>query len=313
MKFLELSVCLTQGHVWGESRRSSEWQTCRRCLMRRRDPRFASPGTAARAPPAGFTAVEPAATTRTVRPLATSSLRTLVVAARKGGAGKTTLAVHLALAAQLRGLKVTLADCDPQQSSTETLVARLGERPELLDASTKSLRPVHARAAATEVERLIIDTPGGPGPALSEAMSLADLVLLIARPTFLDIAAAVRTFAEARAIGAPSLIIINQAPPARGGQEHASVAKALEALRYTSMPVSAVIVHSRMALQASIASGRSVEELGPSPAADEIAALWTAVETRLTVAPWERGAARALPAVQDVSPADSLAEASAHV
>ncbi len=306
MKFLELSVCLTQGHVWGDSRRSSEWQTCRRCLMRRRDPWGASAGMAAPAPPPDITAVAQPAMTRTVRPLATSSLRTLVVAARKGGAGKTTLAVHLALAAQLRGLKVMVADSDPQQSSTETLAARLGQRPQLLDTSAKSLQPIHARAA-TEVERLIIDTPGGPGPALSEAMSLADLVLLIARPTFLDIAAAVRTFAEARAIGAPSLIIINQAPPARGGEEHASVAKALEALRYTSMPVSAVIVHSRLAFQASIASGRSVEELGPSPAADEIAALWMAVETRLTAAPWVRAAPRALPALQEPWPAESPA------
>lgn len=270
-----MSVCLAQGHVWGDSRRAPGWQTCRRCHMRRRDPWTAQGGRDAVAP-------TPAAPDRP-RP----RLRTIVVAARKGGAGKSTLAVHLALAAHVRGLRAVLADADPQRSATEALLGREGAGPLHADALKLGLATIHARAQSQSAERLVIDTPGGAGPTLSEAMALADLALLVARPTFFDIAAAVRTFSEARTIGVRSLILINQAPPARAGQEHASVAKALEALRITHLPVAAAVIHARTAFQTSMASGRSVEELGASPAAAEVAALWDAVEASLAEDPLE--------------------------
>jgi chromosome partitioning protein len=291
MKLIEISVCLAQGHIWGDSRRAPGWQTCRRCLMRRRDP-WAAPAQREAA------VDEPA-------PEPQSALRTIVVAARKGGAGKTTLAVQLALSAYLRGRMTVLADADPQRSATEAMLGRVGPGPLRAEAFRLGVATIHERAETMRAERLVIDTPGGAGPTLAEAMSLADLVLLVAQPTFLDIVAAVRTFAEARALDVPSLIVINRAPPARAGQEHASVAKALEALRVTNLPVAATIVHARTAFQASIASGRSVEELGPSPAADEIAALWSAVEARLAEAPQADAAPK--PATQRAQPAPQAA------
>ncbi len=51
-------------------------------------------------------------------------MRNIAVIARKGGSGKTTVAVQLALAAHLRGLRTVLADTDPQGSSLEVLKAR---------------------------------------------------------------------------------------------------------------------------------------------------------------------------------------------
>jgi chromosome partitioning protein len=150
-----------------------------------------------------------------------------------------------------------------------------------LNVTASDLRAIKRRPEITKAHRVVVDTPGASGPITSEAMSQADLVLLVARPTFLDIAAAVRTFAEARHLGVPSLIVLNQAPPARGGEEHVAVSKSLEALRSTNLPVSAAIVHSRLAFQTSIASGLSVEEFAASPAAAEISALWTDVEANL--------------------------------
>lgn len=262
-------ICVTQGHVWRESGRPG-WETCRRCSTRRPEPSETAPKDT------GDSAVA-----QTLRRASASSLPTIVLATRKGGTGKTTLAVHLALAAHLRGLKVVFADADPQRSATEALRGRAGGGPRLLNTSVLSLAEIRAQAERSGADILVIDTPGGQGQTLCEALSLADLALLIARPTFLDIAAAIRTLAEARAIGVQSIIVLNQAPPMRSNQEYAAVESVLEALRANNLPVSTAIVRSRTAFQTSVASGRSVEELGASPAAAEVAALWSAVETML--------------------------------
>lgn len=269
VKLLSLPVCMAQGHVWGDSRQSPGWQTCRRCRMRRPDPWASDAQASAAARPAGPPVLE------------RSRLRTIAVAARKGGSGKTTLAVHLALAAHLRGHKVVLADADPQRSAIESLSARTSHGPFLADAAAVDLAAVHARCESYGIGYLVIDTPGGPGPEARHAMALADLVLLTSRPNFLDIAAAVRTFAEARNLGRASLIVFTQAPPMRLGEENASVAKALEAMRFTNLPVSPDIVRARAAYQTCVAVGRSVEELGASAAADEMASLWGHVEAML--------------------------------
>jgi chromosome partitioning protein len=269
MKLAAFLVCVAKGHAWKESRWPG-WQTCRRCYLRRLEPSEPEATGADRAEAAP-----------TVRRAAASSLPTIVMATRKGGTGKTTLAVHLALAAHLRGLKVVLADADPQHSATEALRGRDGDAPSLLDTSVLGLSEIKAHAERLEADVLVIDTPGGRGATLAEALALADVALLIARPTFLDIAAAVRTQAEARAIGAPSVIVLNQAPPMRAGQENAAVESVLEALRTNKLPVATAIVRSRTVFQTSVATGRSVEELGASPAAAEVAALWDAVQALL--------------------------------
>lgn len=267
MKLTGIPVCLAQGHVWGESHQFPGFETCRRCRQRRRAPR--SSGAAGVAGEDGAPGGTP------------GFLRTVTVAARKGGSGKSTIALQVAIAAHLRGHKVLLADTDSQQSSMESLSARDGDRLECVAAVGSTLPALKARAAASGVRYLIIDTPGGPGTDLSQAMAISDLNLLVARPSFLDIAAAARTFNEARTLNRPALIVLNQAPPARGGEESAAAAKALEALRYTRLPVSQVIVHARAVFQKAAAMGRSVEELGASAAAEEAAALWREVEALL--------------------------------
>jgi chromosome partitioning protein len=277
-------VCLAQGHIWGDSHQLPGFETCRRCLQRRRAPRV-------------FRALT---TGEETAPLAQSGhqrghLRTITVAARKGGSGKSTIALHLAIAAHLRGHKVLLADIDSQRSATESLSGREDDWVPCTPATGAGLGALHAAAAGAGVKYLIIDTPGGPGPDLTHAMTISDFNLLVARPSFLDIAAAARTVQEARALDRPALILLNQAPPARGGEESVTVTKALEALRYTRLPVSPVIMHARAAFQKAVAIGRSAEELGRSPAADEAAALWTHIEAVL--------AAPAFAATADAAPA----------
>ena len=209
-------------------------------------------------------------------------MRTIAVIARKGGSGKTTVAVHLAIAAHLRRRKVLLADADPQRSSCEVLKGRREDGPGWAETSGPKLFALQVASQRSQVDALIIDTAAGAEDEVAHAIVLADLSLLVIRPTFLDFAAAIRTVDVMRRLHKPGLIVLNQAPTAREGIEPPAVKKAQEALRLMRLPVAPTILRARSAYQAAVECGRSAEELDPSGAASqEVAELWAFIE-RLT-------------------------------
>jgi chromosome partitioning protein len=206
-------------------------------------------------------------------------MRTIAVIARKGGSGKTTLAVHIALAAHLRGRKVLLADADAQRSAAEVLRARQGPGPEVVETSGSKLFALQLSAVRNEYDTMIIDTPAVLEDELSHSIVVSDLSLLVIRPTFLDIAAALRTAEVIRRLRKPGLIVLNQAPVPREGVEPPAVKRAIEALRLMRLPVAPLILRSRANYQSVLESGRSVEEQdAANPAAREMSALWGFIE-----------------------------------
>jgi chromosome partitioning protein len=206
-------------------------------------------------------------------------MRTIAVIARKGGSGKSTVAVHMAIAAHLRGRKTLLADSDPQCSSTVVLKARRGPGPDVTETSGAKLFAVQMAALRAGVDALVIDTAAGAEDELAHAIVLADLSLLVIRPTFLDFAAALRTSDVMRRLHKPGVIVLNQAPVSRVGGEPPLVKKAHEALRLMRLPVAPAILRSRAAYQSALETGCSAEETAPgSPAATEVGLLWDFVE-----------------------------------
>lgn len=205
-------------------------------------------------------------------------MKTVAVITSKGGSGKTTLAVNLALAAHRRGRRVLIADIDPQHSAVLSLKAREGDGPGFMATSAGKLFQLQQTARGSGIDLLVVDTPGNAAGDQAEAVRYADLCLVVARPTFLDIAEAVNSANVVRRFERRGLAVLNQAPPTRKGIEPAMVLKALSALALTGLSVSPVAVRARSAYQASIMNGKSVEEWDPqSAAAAEIARLWDAV------------------------------------
>jgi chromosome partitioning protein len=108
---------------------------------------------------------------------------------------------------------------------------------------------------------------------------MADVALIVVRPTCIDLAASVRTGDMVQRLRRPAMVILNQAPPARGGIERPSVEDALSALRYTNLDIAPTILRTREAYHCALAGGCSAEELDPTGAAGrEIAALWADLE-----------------------------------
>jgi chromosome partitioning protein len=194
-------------------------------------------------------------------------MRTVAVIGRKGGSGKTTIAVHLAIGFALRGRRTLLADADPQRSAVEVLKARRDPGPEAVATAGPKLFTLQAGAERCGVDALVIDTPAVLEEEVAHAVVLSNLSLLVVRPTFLDLAAAVRTSEIIRRLRKPGLVVLNQAPATRGTVEPPQVKRAIDALRLLRLPVAPVVIRSRAAYQAAPEAGVSVEELASDPVA----------------------------------------------
>ncbi len=128
------------------------------------------------------------------RPLARNTqppggLRRLAVLSRKGGAGKTTLAVNLAVAAQARGLPSAVLDVDPQASASAWAEVRGATSPVVRHCPARHVERVLGEAAEDGIALALIDTaPHAEGAALTAARA-ADLVVIPCRPALFDLCA----------------------------------------------------------------------------------------------------------------------------
>lgn len=209
-------------------------------------------------------------------------MKTLAVMSRKGGAGKTTVAVNLTLAARAMGVRAVLADADPMRSAHEVLRGRDEAASLLVETSASKLFALTEASRRSGVELLVIDTPAAPEADVAEAVKVADLCLAVARPTYLDLAAAVLSVAVIQRLGRAGLIVLNQCAPSRAGVEPPSVVKAFDALRFANLPVAPTAVRARMVYQTAFAQACSVLESDPDgAAAAEIRLLFSHVWRRL--------------------------------
>jgi len=206
-------------------------------------------------------------------------VQTIAVLAQKGGAGKTTLAVHLAVLAQQQGKRTLIIDIDQQRSAAEWWHARASETPELVETTERQLDDVIAAAADDGVDVAIIDTPPHAAHAAKAAAQVADLVLIPCRPGILDMRAIGATVDLVRGMQRRAVIVLNQCQPARGVGEAGIVREAREGLASYGMPVCPVAVTQRAALSYALIDGRAVTEFEASgKAAGEINKLWEWIE-----------------------------------
>ena len=209
-----------------------------------------------------------------------AEMRTICVLSRKGGTGKTTVSTSMALAGHLRGRKVMLADVDPQHSSHYALSSRRFPGPRIEATSGGKLFALKTAAELRDTDLLLIDTPAGLDAPVYQSIQVADLCLVVTRPNYLDLAAALATTDVLRQLNKPALIVINQAPANREGRESSTTVKAREALRFVKYPVADAVLCSRFAYAQAVAVGQSVEETDPkSLAAQEVRTLWDEVST----------------------------------
>lgn len=151
-------------------------------------------------------------------------MKTISILSQKGGAGKTTLAVHLAVAAEAAGKPVAIIDLDPQASAAGWKDLRHADTPVVVSAQASRLTQVLETAAQHGAALAILDTaPHSESSALAAARA-ADLILIPCRPAILDLRAISLTVDLVRLAGKPACIVFNAVPPRGTLADEASAA-----------------------------------------------------------------------------------------
>lgn len=206
-------------------------------------------------------------------------MRVISFITQKGGTGKSTLTVSLAVAAESGGEKVCIIDLDPQGTSASWYQTRTAERPAVLNHD-------QARDLTTTLNRLetagftlaLIDTPGSDSHGTRAAMRAADLCLVPVRPSEADLKATMPTVRALHDLNQEFALVINQAPV------HKQTKLAATAVMRMSSegPVLPLAIASRVEHQYAYAVGQGVTEYAPEgKGAAEIAELWAASKKRL--------------------------------
>lgn len=205
-------------------------------------------------------------------------MNVLVFASRKGGSGKSTLAAHLAAQIAKPSRPTLLVDADPQGSLSLWHELRGAENPVLRRGSRNMAEALKA-AARGGCEWALIDTPPNVSAPVLEALRLATLVVIPARPGLFDLHAVHDTIELARELRKPYCVVLNGAPPKRGDREAAAVTEAREGLNDERIPVWSGQISHRADLSLALSHGESAREFATGgAAAAEIAALWSAID-----------------------------------
>lgn len=197
--------------------------------------------------------------------------KVIAVVQQKGGSGKTTLAVNLAVSCLRRGLTVALLDTDPQGSLGRWFMARrerLGEAG--MEFSTSS-----AWGVSYECEKLkrsadivIVDTPPKVDADLRPALREADLILVPVASSHVDLWATEGVLDLAARERKSAWLVLNRV---RSGTRLAEdVARA--AAEMTAELATARLAN-RVVYAETLGQGLGAEEAGTRAVRDEVAAL----------------------------------------
>ena len=196
--------------------------------------------------------------------------KVITIAQQKGGAGKTTVAAHIAVALSQKGNRVAVVDIDPQGSMTHWH----GIREKKLGEGYTGLmfNALSGWRVGSEISRLrkqcdyiIIDSPPHTETEARTAIRGADLVIVPVQPSPTDLWATQATLNLAKAERVPVHVMLNRVP-ANSRLAQTIAAELPELMEAT--------LGNRVLFASSLMEGRTATEIDPSSnAAKEVKAL----------------------------------------
>lgn len=200
----------------------------------------------------------------------------ITFAQQKGGAGKTTVLAHLAVAWAAEGRRVALVDLDPQKSLTRW--AGLRADPDLAVIESRDYRAASdLRAASRTHDIVLVDSPGAASSLLDAALRESTLIIAPCQASALDIWAVQSVCDAAERQRTPLRILLNRVPP-----RTTSLQEVLAALGPRSELLLDNRLGNRVAFSQSVLQGRTAPEIARrSIAAEEISALRAEIDAVL--------------------------------
>jgi len=192
-------------------------------------------------------------------------MKTIALIAQKGGTGKTTLALCLAVAAEQDGLNTLIVDLDPQATACNWGDRRQSESPLVIDAQPARMPQALDRARSGGINLVVIDTPARSEQAALAAAELADLIIIPCRPQRFDLETIGNTRKLIAMAGTKPVLVVLNAIPARGDRQQ----QARQAIEAMELPVCPIALGNRAAFGDASIIGQTALEFEPSGKAAE--------------------------------------------
>lgn len=204
-------------------------------------------------------------------------MHTLAVLSRKGGTGKTTLTVNLAIAAERAGHKVAIVDLDSQASASEWGDWREAETPEVISVHSARLPQELHKLKQQGVTFALLDTPPKIEDIALDAAKAADLAVIPCKLGAFDLKAIEKTILVGNIAKCPMRIVFN-AVRARSSMLH----PAKRAVQVYAVNVAPCVIGDRVIFSHSVMEGLGVMEYDPKGKASlEIQALFRYISKQL--------------------------------
>ncbi len=202
-------------------------------------------------------------------------MKAITFVTQKGGSGKSTLCISLAVAAQETGRSVCILEMDRQATVSDWAEHRQSTSPEVAQIDAPQLDQIMQSLRGSAYDYVFIDTPGVDSPGTLSAIRAADLCIIPCRPTPADLRAFKPTLAAMYRLEKKFSFVLNQTPPRSYRIRDAADGLAVLGI----LPDINMVMRNDH--QDAIGVGQGVTEYNPTGrAADEIRRLWTWIERR---------------------------------
>jgi chromosome partitioning protein len=211
-------------------------------------------------------------------------VKVIAIISEKGGAGKTTLAVNLAVTAEAYGMATAIFDLDPRANSTVWGDARSSKIPAVVPAQAPRLPMLLEQARGNDADLVIIDTPGNDPGVAAQAAHNADAILIPCRPFGPDLISIGTSARVALASGKPFFVVLNGAP-----FQGVEAAEAKTAITAEGVAVCPIVLHSRKPFVSRFHEGLTALDIDPKgKAAAEVRELFLWICEKVIMLPSEQ-------------------------
>ena len=206
-------------------------------------------------------------------------MKTLAIISQKGGTGKSTVAVHLSVAASQAGHTTAVIDLDPQANVAKWGDMRNDDAPIVISAHASRLKETLHTAEGLNVDIAILDTPPKMESSTLDAARVADFALIPCRTSLWDLQAIAPTIELAKLANVETRLLFNAV------QTNSSVFyKMKKAVSVFEVPCAPCHLGHRVAFSHAIIDGLVAQEYEPRGKASlEVNALYNYVKKELEI------------------------------